>query len=79
MKRGTMYLVRGDVVFVLLLKINYDLIVIKSINLNSPLNRRAADARENAHARRAPRAILHGKPANKTGLNGPAEKGNQFK
>ena len=62
-----------------LLKMTYDLIVFKRINLNSHLNRRAADARENARARRAPRAIRRGKPAYKTGLNGPPEKADQFK
>ena len=46
--------VGGDVVFVLLLKINYDLIVIKPTSLISHLNRRAADARENAPAESQP-------------------------
>ena len=60
--------------FLLLLKTNCDLIVTKSISLNSHLNRRSADG-----VRRVRRAILHGKPTDKTGLNGPAEKADQFK
>ena len=67
---------RGDVVFVWLLKMTYDLIVFRRINLNSHLNRRATDAREKARARRA---IRRGKPAYKSGLNGPPEKADQFK
>ena len=63
----------------LLLKTNYDLTVIKSVSLNSHLNRRAANARKNALARRVPRAILSGKPANKIGFNAPAEKAHQLK
>ena len=63
----------------LLLKTNYDLTVIKSVSLNSHLNCRAANARENALARRAPHVILSGKPANKTGFNVPAEKAHQLK
>ena len=64
----------------LLLRVNCDLIVIKSISLKSHLNCSAADARENARLRaRALCAILRGKSANKTGLNGPPEKADQFK
>ena len=62
----------------LLLKINYDFIVIKPISSISHSNCRAANARENARARTL-RAILREKLANKTGLNGPSEKADQFK
>ena len=68
---------RGDVVFVWLLKMTYDLIVFRRINLKSHLSR-VANARENARARRASRAIRRGKPAYKIGLNGPPEEADQF-
>ena len=63
----------------MLFKTNCDLIVNKSINYNSHSNRPRCDARENARARRAPRAILRGKPAHKTGSNSLPEKADQFK
>ena len=61
--------VRGDVVFVMLFKMNCDLIVNKSINSNSHSNCSRCDARENTRARRAPHVILRGKLAHKTSLN----------
>ena len=57
------------------LKMNCDLILIKSVNSNSHLNRRAAVAHENARSRRAP--MLRG--AHKTSWNGSPEKADQLK
>ena len=71
--------VRGNVVFVMLLKMNCDLILIKSINSHSHLNCYVAVTQENNHARRTLHTKLRRKPAHKTSLNGMLEDADQFK